>query len=98
MLFKKEKAGFEEENRKRFGQHTKLGKGRYSGKKANGTNVSDDASVEDGDDQAEDASDFDLLDGEDDAASEDESNVAPHRIRAPKAKRKCRKKKRTKRK
>ncbi|CAK3874143.1 RNA exonuclease 4 [Lecanosticta acicola] len=92
LLFQKEKAGFEEENRKHFGQRTRPGPGRAGGKSRDITPSIDD---EDEDEEEDADDDLDLLHGEDEAGLADELPSAS-RSTQPKAK-KRKKKKRTKR-
>lgn len=92
LLFQKEKSGFEEENRKHFGQRTKSASVKASGKaKEVSPSVDDEEEDED-----EDEDDLDLLDGEEEAEMADEM-PSTSRSTQPKAK-KRKKKKRTKRK
>ena len=92
MLFRKEKVGFEEENRKRFGRRPTVE--RQGGKNANGSAAVRESTAEASDEDDEDMDDFELLDGEE----EDEERVAPELSTMPKVKKKRKKKKRTKRK
>lgn len=92
LLFQKEKAGFEEENRKHFGQRTKTASAKTDGR---AKEVSPSVDDED-EDEGEDEDDLDLLDGEEDAEIADEI-PSTSRSTQPKAK-KRKKKKRTKRK
>lgn len=84
-LYRKEKGGFEEENRRTFGERR-----RVMGKKEKSPDVEEGESEEDDDDEEED---LELLDGEDDGMVEETAS----RQGQPKAKKK-KKKKRTKRK
>lgn len=89
MLFQKEKAGFEEENRKYFGRHTKFEAKDVSGSKVNGA-----AEGFDSEDGSDDDESLDILDDEEDGDAED---VAESKPPAAKTKKKRKKKKRTKR-
>ena len=90
-LFRKEKVGFEEENRKAFGRRTKFD--AKGAREANGVTNGD--IVED----EEDADDPEPLDGEEEEDEDgSEKEAAPKRIPQPSAKKKRKKKKRTKRK
>nr|POE72473.1 rna exonuclease 4 [Quercus suber] len=102
LLFKKEKAGFEEENRRTFGQHvTKFDGVRKQASKQRGK-VDE---VEEDDDQEEDeeSDDLDLLDGEEGEDDDDEEATARLRGAIPSVgggtikPKKRKKKKRTKR-
>lgn len=88
MLFKKEKQGFEEENRRTFGQS----RPRRVEKRV-------EREVEVDEDEDEEDEELETLDGEeDDELEDDEEGGTGDRAAAPKAKKKRKKKKRTKRK
>lgn len=93
MLFKIEKKGFEEENRKRFGSRVQAR--QPAGKKANGSAALNGQAAESGSED-EDEEDLDLLDGEEDGMSDGGIPVSKEAM--PAAKKKRKKKKRTKRK
>ena len=95
MLFRKEKAGFEEDNRKRFGHHTKLES--VKSKDKNHVAKSNSAADEDGEDYDEEA-DLQLLEGEEDIEADIEEPVSGKKPPVPNARRKTKNKKRTKRK
>ncbi|KAK4544906.1 hypothetical protein LTR36_003811 [Oleoguttula mirabilis] len=94
MLFKKEKAGFEDENRRQFGQHRRFDKDavKAQAKQAAG----DDDEVEHDEDEDEE-DDMELLDGEDDGLEGGAEGNAGSKAAGLKAKKKRKKKKRTKR-
>ncbi|EME40924.1 RNA exonuclease-like protein [Dothistroma septosporum NZE10] len=89
MLFKKEKDGFEAENRKHFGQKRPPAK---AGAKAKSPSLEDESEVEE-----DDEDDLDLLDGEDDDDL-DESVTGDTGASGAAKRKKSKKKKRTKRK
>ena len=91
LLFRKDKAGFEEENRKHFGQSGRFEKTSSKPAKAQSPDPADD------DDEAEDdvEDDVDLLDGE---VEDVNGEGASHRYTTSTPKKKRKKKKRTKRK
>lgn len=93
LLFRKEKVGFEEENRKRFGQQ-RVQKGRAVAEMSPSVEDSEDEVVEDDD------GDLDLIEGEEDDEYADELPVAERAGagQAGSASKKKKKKKRTKRK
>ncbi|KAK5121433.1 hypothetical protein LTR85_005265 [Meristemomyces frigidus] len=94
MLFKKEKAGFEDENRRQFGQHRRFDKD--AAKTQAKTAAEADGEAEDYGDEDEEE-DLELLDGEDDGLEDDAEGGAGSKGTAPKAKKKRKKKKRTRR-
>jgi len=93
ILFKKEKAGFEDENRRQFGRRDRLDR-KDAGAPSRGT---ENGSVEDDDEEEEgdDDEDLDLLAGEDEVDGDDADG---DQSGALKGKKKRKKKKRTKRK
>ncbi|KAK3053664.1 3'-5' exonuclease [Extremus antarcticus] len=95
-LFRKEKSGFEEENRRVFGVRRAEPKEKATDGRGRADGVVDDA--QDGEDEGDEESDLDLLDGEE--LDELEDNDKPVRSNAAPmmAKKKHKKKKRTKRK
>lgn len=104
-LFRKEKLGFDEEVRKRFGTHTVLTKktvktkGEAAGRRK-GEGDKDGDQDEDGDeDDSDDRDELELLEGEEDDLDIDREELpANTKGSIPKAKKKTKKKKRTKRK
>lgn len=98
-LFKKEKAGFEEENRKHFGQHRRIEKkpaaAASKGQAKSGGDAEDDDDEEE-DEEGED--DLEMLDGEEEGLHGGGEEGDEGKRAAPKAKKKRKKKKsRTKR-
>lgn len=91
LLFKKEKAGFEDENRKQFGQHRRFDKESAKAQAKQAVNINGDVDELE-EEEADD--DLELLDGEDDGLEEDGTSS---KSTAPKAKKKRKKKKNTKR-
>lgn len=96
MLFKKEKQGFEEENRKTYGQSRP--RRAAEEKKPARSAASPEADDDDEDDEDEDDEELETLDGEEDELDDEGEGGAGNRAAAPKAKKKRKKKKRTKRK
>jgi RNA exonuclease 4 len=92
-LFKKEKVGFEEECRRKFGVRKVLPKKDHQSKVGNGA-------VEDRESEDEDENDeeLDLLDGEGEEGLDEDDDTPVRRASATTAKKKRKKKKRTKRK
>lgn len=94
LLFRKDKAGFEEENRRQFGQHRRLDKETVKGQ-AQKVQAANDGGAEGSLDEDED--DLELLDGEDDGLEDVDEGGTGDQPAAAKAKKKRKKKKRTKR-
>lgn len=102
-LFRKEKQGFEEENRKVYGTKRRMvmGKGRREESlEAEGVGSDDEGEEDDDDDEDLDEEDLDLLEGEEDefAQMREESGGAKKKAAPDKKKKKKKKKSRTKRK
>lgn len=95
MLFKKEKVGFEEENRKRFGRHAKVESTDV--KKGRTNAVGKDGLVDGKEVESDDEDDLQLLDGEEYDEVVDEEAPADQTPKVT-VKKKRKKKKRTKRK
>lgn len=100
-LFRKEKQGFEEDNRRTFGtkRRVPLGKGKQE-KDENSDGSDEDGDEDEDDDDADlDEEDLDLLEGEEDAFGQlDDGSGAKKKKAAPDKKKKRKKKSRTKRK
>ncbi|KAI7632271.1 hypothetical protein KC343_g3578 [Hortaea werneckii] len=96
-LFKKEKTGFEEENRKHFGQHRRIPDKKQPSSKGQTSSKGPQTDRDGDDDGSEDEDDLEMLDGEDEGLDEEEEDAGEQRPAAGKAKKKRKKKKRTKR-
>ncbi|TKA33561.1 hypothetical protein B0A50_00396 [Salinomyces thailandicus] len=97
LLFRKEKAGFEEENRRHFGQQRRVAEKKPVTKAQGGARGAARDGVDVDENGEEDEEDLELLDGETEGIGSAEEEDGEQKGGAAKAKKKRKKKKRTKR-